>query len=532
MPIEPGADRQFMTSVARLGVLGGTFDPIHVGHVAAAAAARRALALDRILLMPTHVPPHRAVQPQASPFHRFTMTALAAEADPAFAASDLNCRRPARPIPSTTLARLAGSGVFSPADLFHHRRRRVCRDRNWRDYPTARPRAFRGDLETRPCCRGASIRIACAGLENDRRGNGSPHPCRRFCSWTLPRPTCPRPPFAGVRARALALTASCLRRSPRTSIVTASIPAGQLHEKAERRPRLPQRRFRRDRCCSGQEGLRARRPGSATLVGVPDHFLLCTGQNQRQVKAIADVEEALKRAKLRPAHVEGYDRAEWVLLDYFTFIVHIFTPTTGVLRPRTPLGPGVRIVVDEPEGEATGKASGPAAGRRAPRRVLTALPRRPTASSPFFWLRDAPHAIDRSSALPAGRSAHPVGRRFFQSRRRSATSVVIRCQPGAKPASSRHAARVAGAGASRSIEGAPLGYDGALRQILHAFKYEGRRTIAAPRCAPHGAGGPAAPRDSGCRRTPCRCIAGGNDRAGSTRRETSPFKSAPRSPTS
>lgn len=58
-----------------------------------------------------------------------------------------------------------------------------------------------------------------------------------------------------------------------------------------------------------------------------DFFLVCSGQNQRQVHAIADaVEEALKGAKVRPSHVEGYDRAEWVLMDYFTFIVHIFTP--------------------------------------------------------------------------------------------------------------------------------------------------------------------------------------------------------------
>lgn len=58
-----------------------------------------------------------------------------------------------------------------------------------------------------------------------------------------------------------------------------------------------------------------------------DFFVLCSGQNQRQVKAIADaVEDALRAAKVRPAHTEGYDRAEWVLLDFFTFIVHVFTP--------------------------------------------------------------------------------------------------------------------------------------------------------------------------------------------------------------
>jgi ribosome-associated protein len=60
-----------------------------------------------------------------------------------------------------------------------------------------------------------------------------------------------------------------------------------------------------------------------------DFFVLCSGANQRQVKAIADaVEESLRAAKVRPAHTEGYDRAEWVLMDFFTFIVHIFTPQT------------------------------------------------------------------------------------------------------------------------------------------------------------------------------------------------------------
>ncbi len=60
-----------------------------------------------------------------------------------------------------------------------------------------------------------------------------------------------------------------------------------------------------------------------------DFFVLCSGQNTRQVQAIADaVEEAQRAAKVRPAHVEGYDRAEWILMDFFTFIVHVFAPHT------------------------------------------------------------------------------------------------------------------------------------------------------------------------------------------------------------
>jgi ribosome-associated protein len=60
-----------------------------------------------------------------------------------------------------------------------------------------------------------------------------------------------------------------------------------------------------------------------------DFFVLCSGQNTRQVQAIADaIEEGLRASKVRPAHVEGYDRAEWILMDFFTFIVHVFAPHT------------------------------------------------------------------------------------------------------------------------------------------------------------------------------------------------------------
>jgi ribosome-associated protein len=58
-----------------------------------------------------------------------------------------------------------------------------------------------------------------------------------------------------------------------------------------------------------------------------DFFFICTGQNARQVKALADaIEMALAQDGHKPAHVEGYDRAHWILLDYFTFIVHVFAP--------------------------------------------------------------------------------------------------------------------------------------------------------------------------------------------------------------
>jgi ribosome-associated protein len=64
-------------------------------------------------------------------------------------------------------------------------------------------------------------------------------------------------------------------------------------------------------------------------AGFTDYFLICSGGNPRQIRAIADaILDALASGGARPAHIEGYDRSEWVLLDYFDFIVHIFAPET------------------------------------------------------------------------------------------------------------------------------------------------------------------------------------------------------------
>ena len=64
-------------------------------------------------------------------------------------------------------------------------------------------------------------------------------------------------------------------------------------------------------------------------AGFTDFFVIASGTNVRQVRAIADaVMEALAADGVKPAHVEGYDRSEWILLDYFDFIVHVFAPET------------------------------------------------------------------------------------------------------------------------------------------------------------------------------------------------------------
>ncbi len=103
-------------------------------------------------------------------------------------------------------------------------------------------------------------------------------------------------------------------RKPRATATTAAAP------------RLPKQIQAvidavREKKATGLIVLDLRKAGAFT-----DFFVICSGANPRQVQAIADsVEEALKAQKQRPSLVEGYARAEWVLVDYFDFVVHVFS---------------------------------------------------------------------------------------------------------------------------------------------------------------------------------------------------------------
>jgi nicotinate-nucleotide adenylyltransferase len=99
-----------------VGIVGGTFDPIHLGHLDAATVARDALGLGRVLLMPSNVPPHRPA-PQASAYHRFAMVALAVGAHDALEASDVELLAPPPSYTSHTLDRLTTLG-YEASDLF------------------------------------------------------------------------------------------------------------------------------------------------------------------------------------------------------------------------------------------------------------------------------------------------------------------------------------------------------------------------------------------------------------------------------
>ena len=124
------------------------------------------------------------------------------------------------------------------------------------------------------------------------------------------------------------------QRKPRTTRVRqasgAASPLRQVSEQPRPKTAAPKKLPKaiqvaigaaRDKKATGVVVLDLKKAGAFT-----DYFVICSAANPRQVQAIADaVEDALKGEKQRPSLVEGYARAEWVLLDYFDFVVHVFS---------------------------------------------------------------------------------------------------------------------------------------------------------------------------------------------------------------
>ena len=205
-------------------------------------------------------------------------------------------------------------------------------------------------------------------------------------------------------------------------------------------------------------------------AGFTDYFLICSGTNPRQMRAIADaVIESLAADGAKPAHVEGYDRSEWILLDYFDFIVHVFAPETRMfyglerlwgnaerMRGRRACRADARLVDC---GCCVDASSAPSCAgvRRAARSCRRAGPVCDALLGARSVLFTPPLCERCGDPLPAWRPSA------------SDSPLCARCRRGRRAVDR---ARAVGA------------YEGALRAIVHALKYDGRRSLAraARRC--------------------------------------------------
>jgi nicotinate-nucleotide adenylyltransferase len=118
----------------RIGLFGGTFDPIHFGHLDVIRRAREAIELEVIWLIPSRVPPHRNA-PHASPFHRFAMAALALQHEDDVILSDLEMNSHGPSYTAETLDRLQSNGVDLRSAFFIIGADAFLDIAAWKDYP-------------------------------------------------------------------------------------------------------------------------------------------------------------------------------------------------------------------------------------------------------------------------------------------------------------------------------------------------------------------------------------------------------------
>jgi nicotinate-nucleotide adenylyltransferase len=151
-----------MISRRRVGVFGGTFDPIHRGHIDIGTAAQHALGLSELLVIPASVPPHRA-NPQASAYHRFAMVALTVAGRTGWRASDIELQAGGPSYTSATLDELHERGYMATELYFVVGADAFADIGAWKDYPGILDRAHFA-VVSRPGCGVSGLGARLPGL--------------------------------------------------------------------------------------------------------------------------------------------------------------------------------------------------------------------------------------------------------------------------------------------------------------------------------------------------------------------------------
>jgi len=335
-----------------IGVLGGTFDPFHDGHLALARAARDELGLERILVVPAAVPPHKLGQGISPAADRLAMVQAGIAGEPGLEVSRIELDRPGPSYSVDTVAELAAAEraagrvpditVILSAESFagladwHEPGRLldvariVVAPRAGHPVPDAatieRLTAGRSErvtvIDGPPVDVSASSirRLAAAGESLD--GLVPPGVARYIEGHRLyrqPQPHEEPSPVTGPANETPMATATSTM--PRSDGLPNRGPAAATDERpldmARRIVELAEDKKAADIVLLDLTGL-------TTLA---DAFVICSGGSERQLDAIADgILEGLRAEKVRPIGREGTAASHWVLVDFGSVVVHIFTP--------------------------------------------------------------------------------------------------------------------------------------------------------------------------------------------------------------
>jgi len=293
-----------------------------------------AFGLDRIIFVPAARPPHKEEGRVASALHRYEMVSLATVFTPYFTVSPIELKRPGRSYsvetvrefrriygPETRLYFILGVDAFLEIGTWKEARELL---RLARLIVTARP-GWRLDEVERSLTPARRRLLGDPQFKYLRVGETDAEALEREFRPGL---------VLLVEVVSLDISSSEIRRLVEQGrsirfLVPDTVAAYMAKNRLYQAPRRGRRRDPGARAPTPAAGVKPKHLVILDLRGIcsfADHFLIVSGDTDRQVRAIADrITERLEAAKVRTRHREGYPHGQWILLDYQDVIVHIFT---------------------------------------------------------------------------------------------------------------------------------------------------------------------------------------------------------------
>lgn len=327
----------------RLGIMGGTFDPIHLGHLAVAETAREALDLERVLFLPAGVPPHKPGAVVAPAEDRVAMVRLAIAGNPTFELSRIDVDRPGPSYTADSVRliaeaeRAAGrepdlvlimsaetlAGLpdwHEPARLLAACRIAVApREGHPAPDPAWIAARFPGQADRMIILDGPRVRISSTGIRERIAAGLS---IRRLVPDAVERHIADHGLYQSRNRPEESVPVTDPALAPRPD----GLPRREARRTVPERPSLEMAR----RVVELAEDKKAADIVLLDLSGLTtlaDYFVICSGGSERQLDAIADgIVGGLRAEGERPIGREGVAASHWVLVDFGSVIVHVFTP--------------------------------------------------------------------------------------------------------------------------------------------------------------------------------------------------------------